>query len=72
MSLNPPLCDRLARARVVLTEKFGLSFDGVVQRELFLTHRLIAKKAGYEGLLKAYADRGGIPLDLKHSQSVRQ
>jgi DNA helicase-2/ATP-dependent DNA helicase PcrA len=55
--------DVVEKARALLWDKFGLSLEGIEQKELFLTHRLIAKKAGYEGLLKVYADRGGFSRD---------
>jgi DNA helicase-2/ATP-dependent DNA helicase PcrA len=38
-------------------ERFGLNFTGEV-KNLFLTHRLIARKAGYEALWTLYNDRG--------------
>ena len=65
MRVPPPKSgdDLIGNARTVLIEKFGLSLEGAQQRELFLTHRLIARKAGYERLLKAYADRGGFSRD---------
>jgi DNA helicase-2/ATP-dependent DNA helicase PcrA len=65
MRMQPPKDgdDLIGLARTALTEKYGLAFGNDEQRELFLTHRLIARKAGYERLLKAYSDRGGFARD---------
>ena len=43
-------------------EDFGLEIEGEL-KVLFLTHRLIARKAGYERLWNAYNDRGGFAKD---------
>lgn len=40
----------------------GIEVDGEL-KVLFLTHRLIARKAGYEALWNAYSDRGGFAKD---------
>lgn len=58
MSSMPPDADVTEVARRVITSKFGLVLDGEV-KYLFLTHRLIARKAGYEALWTAYSERGG-------------
>jgi len=50
--------DVTAAALQAVTEKFGLDLKGEI-KFLFLTHRLIARKAGYETLWTAYNDRGG-------------
>ncbi|WP_242101930.1 UvrD-helicase domain-containing protein [Lysobacter sp. M2-1] len=41
-----------------IRETFGWEIEGEL-KVLFLTHRLIARKADYEGLWSAYNDRGG-------------
>lgn len=41
----------------------GWDLDGTKHKELFLTHKLIAKKAGYENLLNVFDKRGGITRD---------
>lgn len=43
-------------------EKFGWELEGEL-KVLFLTHRLIARKAGYEALWTAYNERGGFARD---------
>lgn len=48
----------LAKAKADL----GVEIDGEL-KVLFLTHRLIARKAGYETLWSAYNDRGGFAKD---------
>lgn len=40
----------------------GIEIDGEL-KVLFLTHRLIARKAGYEALWNAYSERGGFAKD---------
>lgn len=45
-------------AAQAVADKFGLDLAGEI-KFLFLTHRLIARKAGYEGLWTAYNERGG-------------
>lgn len=40
----------------------NIEIDGEL-KVLFLTHRLIARKAGYEALWSAYSDRGGFSKD---------
>lgn len=58
----PPEADitqaALEKARIDL----GIEIDGEL-KVLFLTHRLIARKAGYEALWNAYNDRGGFAKD---------
>lgn len=50
--------DVTASAAQSVTDKFGLDLTGDI-KFLFLTHRLIARKAGYEALWTAYNERGG-------------
>lgn len=45
-------------ASQAVADKFGLNLAGEI-KFLFLTHRLIARKAGYEALWTAYNERGG-------------
>lgn len=49
----------LAKAR----EVFGIDLSGKELKVLFLTHRLIARKAGYEGLWSAYNERSSFAKD---------
>lgn len=53
----------LTRARTFVQEKLGWDLAVGTQKELFLTHKLIAKKAGYERLLDVYQKRGGFFRD---------
>ncbi|CCD93947.1 DNA helicase II [Bradyrhizobium sp. ORS 375] len=46
-------------AKALVREKFSWQFADRDLRVLFLTHRLIARKAGYENLFAAYNQRGG-------------
>jgi len=49
--------DVIAAAREAIQKGFNLHIEGE-PKILFLTHRLIARKAGYEALWNAYNDRG--------------
>jgi len=49
----------LAKAR----DAFGIDLSGKELKVLFLTHRLIARKAGYEGLWSAYNARSSFAKD---------
>jgi DNA helicase-2/ATP-dependent DNA helicase PcrA len=49
--------DVIAAAREAIQKGFGLHIERE-PKTLFLTHRLIARKAGYETLWNAYNDRG--------------
>lgn len=53
----------LAAAHAFVEEKLGWSRQAPACRELFLTHRLIAGKAGYSDLLAVYSERGGFARD---------
>lgn len=53
----------LAKAR----EAFGIDLSGKELKVLFLTHRLIARKAGYEGLWSAYNTRSSFAKDTFQS-----
>jgi hypothetical protein len=44
----------------------GWSLDSAETKQLFLTHRLIARKAGYIDLIQVYGDRGGV-FSLNHA-----
>ena len=55
--------DVLARARVIVQKKLNWDLSVGEQKELFLTHRLIARKAGYDALLAAYNERGSFSRD---------
>lgn len=50
------------RVREFVHDKLGWPTDGEI-KDLFLTHKLIAKKAGYENLLNVYQERGGFYRD---------
>jgi len=49
----------LQTAMDFLREKRGWSLAPEETKQLFLTHRLIARKGGYADLIKVYGDRGG-------------
>jgi len=55
--------DVLARARDVVQRKLTWDLSAGSQKELFLTHRLIARKAGYDELLGIYDRRGSFSRD---------
>jgi DNA helicase-2/ATP-dependent DNA helicase PcrA len=55
--------DVLARARAFVSRDLRWNVDEGTCKELFLTHKLIARKAGYEGLLDAYQNRGAFYRD---------
>lgn len=55
--------DPVAHARALIREKLGLDFTTGSQKELYLTHKLIARKARYERLLDVYQKRGGFFRD---------
>ncbi|WP_222428344.1 UvrD-helicase domain-containing protein [Sphingomonas suaedae] len=58
MSVAAADVDVTASAVQAIREKFGLDLTGET-KFLFLTHRLIARKARYEALWTAYNERGG-------------
>lgn len=62
----------LQRARELLTNTLTWDLTGHGTRELYLTHRLIARKAGFADLLKAYVDRGGFAKDALTDGSDRR
>lgn len=62
----------LQRARELLTSTLTWDLTGHGTRELYLTHRLIARKAGFADLLQAYADRGGFAKDAFTDGSDRR
>ncbi len=49
----------LEKAQAYLQNERGWPLDPKESRQLFLTHRLIAKKGGYADLIQVYGDRGG-------------
>jgi DNA helicase-2/ATP-dependent DNA helicase PcrA len=53
----------LAKAHAFIDETLGWPRAAPACRELFLTHRLIAGKAGYGNLLALYADRSSFARD---------
>ena len=55
--------DVLAKAREFVGGKLGWDLSLGSQKDLFLTHSLIAKRAGYDALLEAYKDRGQFSRD---------
>ena len=48
----------ISKARKIVRDEFGWSNVGSDAKILFLTHRLISRRAGYEELWTAYRDRG--------------
>nr|WP_292119192.1 UvrD-helicase domain-containing protein [Brevundimonas sp.] len=57
-----PESDVTSAALAKAKDELGIETKGEV-KVLFLTHRLIARKAGYEALWTAYNDRGGFAKD---------
>ncbi len=55
--------DVLAPARAIVQEKLNWDLTTGEQKELFLTHRLIARKGGYNALLEVYNQRGSFSRD---------
>ena len=51
--------DGLDAAQTHLRNECGWSFSPTETKQLFLTHKLIAKKGGYLDLIQVYGDRGG-------------
>lgn len=62
----------LQRARELLTDTLTWDLTDHGTRELYLTHRLIARKAGFADLLQAFADRGGFAKDALTDGSDRR
>jgi len=62
----------LQRARELLTGTLAWNLADHGTRELYLTHRLIARKAGFADLLQAFADRGGFAKDALTDGSDRR
>lgn len=59
LSTLPSGQDPLIRAKEIAEQRFGLQSEAADTKILFLAHRLIAGKAGYANLWKAYNGRGG-------------
>ena len=62
----------LQRARNLLADTLNWDLSGSGTRELYLTHRLIARKAGFADLLKAFSDRGAFAKDALTDGSDRR
>ena len=62
----------LQRARDLLTDTLNWDLAGHGTRELYLTHRLIARKAGFADLLQAFTDRGSFAKDALTDGSDRR
>ena len=62
----------LQRARNLLSNTLNWDLAGLGTRELYLTHRLIARKAGFAALLQAYSDRGAFAKDALTDGSDRR
>lgn len=62
----------LQRARDLLTDARHWDLTGLRTRELYLTHRLIARKAGFADLLKVFTDRGAFAKDALTDGSDRR
>lgn len=56
--VNRPDEHSIARIREFTASKLGWSSDDGTEKELHLTHKLIARKGGYGALLDTYAKRG--------------
>ena len=55
--LSPESGDVLAKAHEFVSGKLGWDLSVGTQKDLFLTHSLIAQRAGYDALLESYKDR---------------
>ena len=53
----------IAKASKIVKDTFGWPEENGEVKILFLTHRLIARRAGYEELWTAYSERGGFYKD---------
>ena len=53
----------LAEARKFLTSNLGWELSGEGEKELFLTHKMIARKGGYQELLDVFKNRGDFYKD---------
>ena len=62
----------LQRARDLLANTLNWDLAGTGTRELYLTHRLIARKAGFADLLQAFSDRGAFAKDALTDGSDRR
>jgi DNA helicase-2/ATP-dependent DNA helicase PcrA len=62
----------LQRARELLTGALNWNLVGSGTRELYLTHRLIARKAGFADLLQTFTDRGTFAKDALTDGSDRR
>lgn len=62
----------LQRARDLLTGTLNWDLAGTGTRELYLTHRLIARKAGFADLLQAFTERGSFAKDALTDGSDRR
>jgi DNA helicase-2/ATP-dependent DNA helicase PcrA len=62
----------LQRARNLLSDTLNWDLAGSGTRELYLTHRLIARKAGFADLLQAFSDRGAFAKDALTDGSDRR
>lgn len=62
----------LVRARDLLAHTFKWDLAGTATRELYLTHRLIARKAGFADLLQAFSDRGAFAKEALADGSDRR
>lgn len=62
----------LQRARDLLEDTLNWDLAGSETRELYLTHRLIARKAGFADLLQAFTNRGAFAKDALTDGSDRR
>jgi len=62
----------LQRARDLLAATLNWDLASPGTRELYLTHRLIARKAGFAALLQAFTDRGAFAKDALTDGSDRR
>jgi DNA helicase-2/ATP-dependent DNA helicase PcrA len=62
----------LQRARDLLADTLNWDLAGSRTRELYLTHRLIARKAGFADLLQAFTDRGAFAKEALTDGSDRR
>lgn len=57
--VKAPASSSMECVRAFVRETRGWSSEASTERELYLTHRLISRKSGYDGLLSVFDARGG-------------
>jgi DNA helicase-2/ATP-dependent DNA helicase PcrA len=68
---NDPV-QALQKARAIISAQPGWNIDGPETRELYLTHKLIAQKAGFSKLLEIFSARSNTAKDNLNSGEDRR